>query len=491
MIKPAPADSAQSPPTKETALPKKLAPALLALILAAACTRNAAYRLGKSGEVTEAQVGASDLETSARREPFETSGIEIHDDYRLHFLEFDDQGQLYSTAQFVHLVEALEREAAAPEKARIILVLYAHGWKNNASLCNNNVCCFRTFLSRIAADMRMAGKRSNGFLGPTHVIGVFVGWRGLSATVPPFKALSFWARKKAAGNVAQGELVEALSFLDRYQKHVNAETPNRCRLVMMGHSLGGAILYSAIANILKSRVTEARVKGVLDGQVPAIEGFGDLVVLANPAFEASLYAPLHELIETFPAYSPRQSPLMVVLASETDTTTRVEFKIGRWLETVLQRTGPRSPRKMLVSTVGNYDPFVTHHASVAADVRTEPGESLPGVVKNCECTLPMSEADEATVDQLIGALRLSPEEAAKTLTPALCPGHDRLGVVALDCIAPHPPGLPLWVVRADNAVVSGHSGFFTRPVTDIVRNLVTRRILEGSIAAAASASAPR
>jgi hypothetical protein len=438
----------------------------------------------------EARVSAKGLETPALREPLETSGIEIHDDYRLHFLEFDDQGQMYAPPQFRKLIDSLERDAADPGKARIVLVLYAHGWTNNASLCNGNVCCFRTFLSRLAADLRFAGGRSQGLIGPTRVVGVYVGWRGLSATVPPFKGLSFWARKKAAGNVGQGELVEALSFLDRYQKHLNAETPNRCRLVMMGHSLGGAVLYTAVANILKSRITEARVRGVLDGRVPTIEGFGDLIVLANPAFEASLYAPLHELIESFPAFAPRQNPLLVVLASETDTTTRTTFRIGRWLETLFQRTGPRSPRAMIVRTVGNYEPFVTHHAAVAADARASAGGSWRGKVENCECTLPMPEMDAETADRLLRVLRMGPEEAAKTLTPTLCPGHDRLGVVELDCVAPHAPGLPLWVVRADNAVVSGHSGFFTRPVTDMVRNLVARRILEEMIAPTTPPGAP-
>ncbi|HEY2797778.1 MAG TPA: hypothetical protein VGK26_07820 [Thermoanaerobaculia bacterium] len=467
---------------------------LLALCasLTASCSRNAPYRLGPGGAVDEARIRADELENSALRAPLATSGVEIHDDYRLHFLEFDDQGQLYATAQFQRLVDSLERDAASPEKARIVLVLYVHGWKNNASLCNGNVCCFRTFVSRIAGDLKLVGGRSQGFLGATRVVGIYVGWRGLSATVPPFKALSFWARKKAAGNVGQGELVEVLSFLDRYQKHLNAQTPNRCRLVMMGHSLGGAVLYSAMANILKSRITEARVKGVLDGQVPTIEGFGDLVVLANPAFEASLYAPVHELIESFAAFAPRQSPLLVVLSSETDMTTRTTFRIGRWLETLFQRTGPRSPRDMIVRTVGNYDPFVTHRAAVAADARGSAGGSSRGVVENCECTLPMSEIDAETADRLLRVLRMSSEEAARTLTPTLCPGHDRLGVVELDCVAPHAPGLPLWVVRADNAVVSGHSGFFTRPVTDIVRNLVARRILEEMIATTAgSASGTR
>jgi hypothetical protein len=103
----------------------------------------------------------------------------------------------------------------------------------------------------------------------------------------------------------------------------------------------------------------------------------------------------------------------------------------------------------------------------------------------------MSEADVGSLDRFVEILRLGPEESAKALTPTLCPGHDRLGVVELDCVAPHPSGLPLWVIRADNSVVSGHSGFFTRPVTDLVRNLVARRILEQMVASPAPGSASR
>lgn len=465
---------------------KGFAPALLAIALAAACTRNAPYRLGPRGAVTEARVGVSDLADSALRAPLESSGIEVHDDYRLHFLEFDDQGQLYSTAPFLRLVEALRADAQAPDRPRLRLVLFAHGWKNNARLCNDNVCCFRTFLSRLAADSRVAEQRSKGFLGPTRVIGVYVGWRGLSATVQPFKSLTFYSRKRAAANVGQGELVEVLSFLDRYQRNLNAETPNRCRLVILGHSFGGAMVFSAVANVLKSRVIEARVRTMLDREEAPIEGFGDLVVLVNPAFEASLYAPLHEVIGYFSEFSRRQSPLMVILASETDTSTRFYFKVGRWLETVFQRAGPRSPRDMLVRTVGNYEPFVTHEASVAPDAGLRRLKTLRGVVDNCECTLPMSEVDTAAVDRFLSILRLGPEEAAAALKPTLCPGSERLGVVSLDCVVNRPPGLPLWVVRAENDVVGGHSGFFTQPVTDIVRNLVARRVLEGSIAASSS-----
>ena len=41
-----------------------------------------------------------------------------------------------------------------------------------------------------------------------------------------------------------------------------------------------------------------------------------------------------------------------------------------------------------------------------------------------------------------------------------------------------PPGLPFWVVRSSDEVISGHSGFFTRPVTDLIRGLIAEAVLQ-------------
>src|SRR5262249_6246257 len=297
------------------------------------------------------------VSTEEGRQRVESSALEVHDDFQLAFLEFDDQGSLYSRAPLELLIQTLHREAARPDSPRILLLLFAHGWKNNARICNRNVCCFRSLLSQLSADTKMVMERSKGTVGSFRTIGIFVGWRGLSATIPPFKELSFYARRRAAQSIGQGELVELLTFLDGFQKNLNERDPRRCRLVILGHSFGGTMVYSAVANVLKSRVVDARVKAVLAGTEEPIAGFGDIVVLANPAFEASLYQPLQELINDFPSFSPRQRPVLVVLSSETDSDTRVFFKLGRSLSTLFQRTGPRSPHKMLVTTVGNYDPF--------------------------------------------------------------------------------------------------------------------------------------
>ena len=454
---------------------KRSAAAFLAVLLLSSCTAHAPHRLNARGEAVEARIHPGDLATAEGRLRVESSALEVHDDFQLLFLEFDDQGSLFSRAPLELLIETLRKEAERPEAPRLTLVLFAHGWKNDARLCNRNACCFRTLLSRIAADARMVEARSKGAIGPSRTIGIFVGWRGLSAMVPPFRALSFYARKRAAQTIGQGELVEVLTFLDRYQKHLNERDPKRCRLVIMGHSFGGAMIYSAVANVLKTRIVDAQVKTRVSGSDEPIVGFGDLVVLANPAFEASLYQPFQELMDRSPSVSRTQLPVLVILSSETDTTTRVFFKIGRTLATLFQRTGPRSPRPMLVTTVGNYDPFVTHHATTSVAGSSEQPHSMLGTVANCQCSLSMGDLSPESVDRLVELLRSSPG-GAPALPPLLCPGVERMDTVELSCSSSRP--MPLWVVRASNEVISGHSGFFTRPVSDLVRGLVARTLLQ-------------
>jgi hypothetical protein len=247
----------------------------------------------------------------------------------------------------------------------------------------------------------------------------------------------------------------------------------------MGHSFGGAMVYSAVANVLKSRMVDARVTSALSGSNQPIEGFGDLVVLANPAFEASLYLPLYELMTRFPSFSPRQQPLLVIVASETDSATRSFFRIGRWVSTLFQRTGPRSSRAALVTTVGNYDEFLTHRASAPQESGRREGGSLLGTVKDCECHLPMSGLGLESVDRLIGSLRRLGPNQPRTPPESACSGTERMGSIELACLSKRP--LPLWVIRASNEVVSGHSGFFTRPVTDLIRGLIAQKVLQDAV----------
>jgi hypothetical protein len=215
---------------------------------------------------------------------------------------------------------------------------------------------------------------------------------------------------------------------------------------------------------------------MLTGRPEPVVGFGDLVVLANPAFEASLYAPFQELLDRYSDFGPRQRPAMVILSSETDTDTRVLFRVGRSLSTMFQRTGPRSPKQSLVTTVGNYDPFVTHRVDVIERGPDAQKASMMGTVENCACTLPMKDLPADMVDRMARMLDASARGVEVPLPPSTCPGVETIGSVALTCKTEH--DLPLWVVRASNEVIGGHSGFFTRPVSDLIRGLVFRAMLE-------------
>jgi hypothetical protein len=212
------------------------------------------------------------------------------------------------------------------------------------------------------------------------------------------------------------------------------------------------------------------------------------VVLANPAFEASLYAPFQELMERNSNFGPRQRPVLVVLASETDSDTKVLFRAGRTLSTMFQRTGPRSPKQTLVTTVGNYDPFVTHRVDVIEKGPDAQKASMMGTVANCACTLPMKDLPPEMVDRMAELLVASSRSLPVPLPPSTCPGVETFGSVALTCKTDHE--LPLWVVRASNEVISGHSGFFTRPVSDLVRGLVFRAMLDDMATLAPAAAAP-
>ena len=61
---------------------------------------------------------------------------------------------------------------------------------------------------------------------------------------------------------------------------------------MIGHSFGGLILFNAISEALIEGLTYRDDGG--DRDAPAVR-FGDMVILLNPAFEASRYTPLHRI----------------------------------------------------------------------------------------------------------------------------------------------------------------------------------------------------
>jgi len=293
--------------------------------------------------------------------------------YLLNIIEFDDQGQLFDRGQ---LDAVLDRISGAAADNDFLAVVFVHGWKHNAREGDDNLDNFRQVLERLSETERALSTAQG--VPARRVIGVFLGWRGLSVSAPLLDQLTFWDRKNTAQKVGHGEVTEVLNRLEAVRRVKVAEDPQglgRSRLVIVGHSFGGAVVFTAVSQILESRLLDPRGPAGVSSDV---EGFGDLVVLVNPAFEALLYSPLSDLSTERATYFKSQLPVLAVLTSEKDTATGFWFPFGRWFSTLFERhreatrANPISQQKEIidqgkadVKSVGHFDPYRTHYLRAA------------------------------------------------------------------------------------------------------------------------------
>ena len=416
----------------------------------------------------ETSVGA--LAVPRSRQEVRRHSVEIHADFTLAFVEFDDQGRFWNREQVDLLERTLEAENRRADTSGLVVVIFAHGWRHVPDVCDGNVVCFRTFLAQAHADSAAMASVAGGRIPPKRLVAIYVGWRGLSTRVQPFEDLSFWARKKVSHRIADGDLVELLTRAELFVRRANADDPDRARLIVIGHSLGGTMVHAALSNILKARILEALDRQDRpDPRESVIRGFGDLVVLINPAFEASLYAPLYELAGRFRRFSPLQTPVLITVASETDGPNSFWFPLGRRVESLFERTGDRSPRREIVTAVGNYAEFWTHRLTAAAPrPGNRPGIDAFGATSSrCACDLPLEPIDGAEAASLVSLL-----QGHGSLLPAPGGSESPYGRALLTSLKPMDPRNPFWVVRASDEVVQGHNGIFTSYLVDFVRRVM-------------------
>lgn len=286
------------------------------------------------------------------------------DAYMLGFVEVDDQGQLRNRAQMVALINQLYQ---VPGQDSLLINVFVHGWHHNAAPGDSNIESFKESLARLSkveTDLSLAKHRA-----ARKVVGVYVGWRGESITVPVINGLTFWERKNTAEDVGHLGVTELLLGLEEITNIKNSLSPPvKSRLVVVGHSFGGAVVYSATTQILASRFIDSQMGKAYIG--PA-QGFGDLVVLLNPAFEALRYAPFYDMAQARCSYFDNQVPKLVILTSEADYATKLAFPAGRIFSTLFEThdTIERNECKRSLAldegeadrnTVGHYLPLISH-----------------------------------------------------------------------------------------------------------------------------------
>ncbi len=303
--------------------------------------------------------------------------------YLLGFVEFDELGWFWNRNQKVAVVDAI-RDAAKTHD--LMIVAYAHGWNHNADARDGNVNKFRQVLDQLgklekeSARLRHRPER--------RIVGVYLGWRGAAfrgagkGLVTLYNWTSFFNRRATARRVGSEDAAALLSELDDIRNETD-RTPRTgrvsgypTRLVVVGHSFGAAVVYNAVSRILAERRIHLFAGGV------DAAAFGDLVVLVNPAMEASLLfpfevaaAPYNSAANKSAAEEKRFHPILAIFASQGDGPNTYLFPFARRLATLFKRHRHDKPMGF---SVPNEDEVDRSHFQGKAD-RTALGHFAPTV----------------------------------------------------------------------------------------------------------------
>lgn len=300
------------------------------------------------------------------------------DGYTLGFVEIDDQGQFYERKQAESLLKILKKEQQ-PQ----YVTIFVHGWHHNAKEEDINV-------KRFKENLKETKLRNPTF----KVTGIYVGWRGETISFPGLRLLSFWDRKLVSEEVGRNALSD---FLLRVETAVNSKSPGQNRLLTIGHSLGASVIFNALHQVLLERMTQP------DNDEPRL-GFGDLVVLVNPALEAIRYTTLREATQRYHrehGFKDSQNPLLIIASSESDSTIKDTFSLVRTLsaafedhmsfaadeETAAPPPLALSEWELDTTSVGHVDQFITHRLEKSGDSEIAPSCDLnAGWLKNAVAT---------------------------------------------------------------------------------------------------------
>jgi hypothetical protein len=275
--------------------------------------------------------------------------------HQLAIVEFDDQGRCYDRGQMDAVAERLDALAPENQPAQgqdVILVVFVHGWKHDARSDDDNLTAFRVLLKETAEHER-AGVSPGA--KPRPVLGLFVGWRGLSefGLGDAVANATFWGRQAAGQRVATGSPRELFGRLRHYRNRRRKQGGNPL-LVIAGHSFGGMIVFSALAQSLIEAASAPAGR-----MVPQ---FADLVLLVNPAIEGSRYLPIQDLVSS-PAFrkrTTRQLPVFICAQAENDQPVGTWFPVGNFGYRLSEATIGDLEKDCVSHAVGFVPAFRTH-----------------------------------------------------------------------------------------------------------------------------------
>jgi hypothetical protein len=353
-----------------------------------------------------------------------------HADRRIAIIEFDDQGLCFDD----HAMLDIESELIALTGRDPVIIVFAHGWKHNASAADDNLASFKALLEDVGEKLAPSGRP---------LLGVYMAWRGLSrAGNALWENSSFWDRREAAARVASGSARELLGRLKAFRNGPpQAGGLPRATLVVVGHSFGGLVVYTALAqSLIEAAATSER----------AVPSFGDLVLLVNPAFSAVSYLPVHEIIARSD-YDTEQFPVFVSVTAINDWATGIFYPLGSLSSLVSEAWRGQQEREALVRTMGHIEWLRTHELSAAPT-------AAPGTAGAAVATARTGQTERNAFRSLSGGGREHP--------PAQI-----FGGVSVKRVAGRKPS-PFWSASATPDIIDGHNGIFKPAFIGFVAALV-------------------
>lgn len=358
------------------------------LIALSACARGGPWRTGDidvddSGAISVQQYADFDFQNQDKEcqpsDPCASALVEVFTDnkdnigFELGFIEFSERGNLFNDARAKFVLDRMNEYAS--DDRGLLTVVFVHGWKNNASTSNHNVEEFRKVLHGIASNQR------SGMVDGRRIMGLYVGWRGLSLDLPLLNQLTFWERKAVAEQIGENGASDLFLSLEE----LDAQNDKNL-LVIIGHSFGGAITLTAFNEVILDRLHVQ-----LQSQQPLSRTVADAMVLLNPAIEANEILHIKEqLVRNQSDWQRIASPnLLRVVSTTADQATHKAFPVGQtlgvnlsWKQAQLSRDYlSNSPlqdyfreEKLDTTTAGNFLPFHTQELKFHPDSENDKWE---------------------------------------------------------------------------------------------------------------------
>jgi hypothetical protein len=283
-------------------------------------------------------------------------------------VEFDDDGYLRDPSQLDAVLGAMDTAAASSREHPphpVVVLVFIHGWHNNASLENDNLRKFNEFANALETRLQ-----SQPATAKTTVLPIYFAWRGQNTWNPhwyntyviPFAAqyLTFFSRKATAERIGRGQLEIALARISRkwHEWRLSPSSVKRQNyLVIAGHSFGGAALLTATlpqlvaeqeaararaaARLDATAETEAAASLVQSSLAPA-----NLLIAVNPAIEASMLD--RTVLSDGAMYAhDGETPQLLVLDADNDGARNFWFKIGQSVGNLTHVRTPHSSAERL------------------------------------------------------------------------------------------------------------------------------------------------